>query len=171
MTPSANSGAALDPADWQTVNDDVMGGVSTSRVRAVPGGLRFEGVVAFDFGGGFASARRDYALPAGISEAAFAGFALSLRGDGKRYRLTLFTRSDATGLREPYHYQAKFETTGTDQAIKIPLADFAARLRGHTVTAPPIAPSRMVALGLQISDRQEGPFALEVRSIEPIVAG
>jgi NADH dehydrogenase [ubiquinone] 1 alpha subcomplex assembly factor 1 len=170
MTLSAISAISLDPADWQAVNDDVMGGVSTSQVRRLEPGVRFEGTVSFDHGGGFASARRDYALPDGVAAGSVAGFALQVRGDGKRYRLTVFTRNAATGQREAYHYQARFETTGDVQLLRLPLSAFAASFRGRPVAAPPLDPARIVALGLQISDRQEGPFALDLHAAELIVA-
>jgi monofunctional biosynthetic peptidoglycan transglycosylase len=159
------SGAPLDPAAWQIVNDSVMGGMSKSRVVAAPGGgVRFEGVVSLEYGGGFASARCAYSLPAAEARAPVGGFALRVHGDGKHYRLTIFTRSATTNSREPYHYQGKFETTGGEQEIRLPLAAFSASLRGRQVAAPPLDPCLIVALGLQISDRQSGPFVIDLRT-------
>jgi monofunctional biosynthetic peptidoglycan transglycosylase len=167
----ALSGVSLDPAAWQIVNDAVMGGMSMSRVVAAPGGgVRFEGVVSLEYGGGFASARCPYSLPTTEDRAPVGGFALRVHGDGKHYRLTIFTRSATTNSREPYHYQGKFETTGGEQELRLPLAAFSARLRGRQVAAPPLDPHLIVALGLQISDRQPGPFVIDLRAAGPFDA-
>lgn len=168
---TSTSGITLDPAEWQIVNDGVMGGMSMSRVVAAPGGgVRFEGVVSLQYGGGFASARCAYSLPIAEDRAPVGGFALRVRGDGKHYRLTIFTRSATSNAREPYHYQGKFEATGGEQEIRLPLAAFSARLRGRQVAAPPLDPHLIVALGLQISDRQPGPFAIDLRAAGPFDA-
>ena len=45
-------------AAWTTVNDPVMGGMSTSRIAFGNGGLMFSGVISLENNGGFASARR-----------------------------------------------------------------------------------------------------------------
>ena len=167
----STSGITLDPAEWQIVNDGVMGGMSMSRVVAAPGGgVRFEGVVSLQYGGGFASARCAYSLPIVEDRAPVGGFALRVHGDGKHYRLTIFTRSATTNAREPYHYQGKFETTGGEQEIRLPLAAFSASLRGRQVAAPPLDPHLIVALGLQISDRQPGPFVIDLRVAGPFDA-
>jgi monofunctional biosynthetic peptidoglycan transglycosylase len=167
----STSGITLDPAEWQIVNDGVMGGMSMSRVVAAPGGgVRFEGVVSLQYGGGFASARCAHSLPITEDRAPVGGFALRVRGDGKHYRLTIFTRSATTNAREPYHYQGTFETTGGEQEIRLPLAAFSARLRGCQVAAPPLDPHLIVALGLQISDRQPGPFVIDLRAAGPFDA-
>jgi monofunctional biosynthetic peptidoglycan transglycosylase len=168
---TSTSGITLHPAEWQIVNDGVMGGMSMSRVVAAPGGgVRFEGVVSLQYGGGFASARCAYSLPIVEDRAPVGGFALRVHGDGKHYRLTIFTRSATTNAREPYHYQGKFETTGGEQEIRLPLAAFSASLRGRQVAAPPLDPHLIVALGLQISDRQPGPFVIDLRAAGPFNA-
>ncbi|MFN7573394.1 MAG: CIA30 family protein, partial [Betaproteobacteria bacterium] len=93
-------------AEWQVVNDGVMGGVSSAQVAAsADGALRFSGVVRLDYNGGFASARRAATLPADAT-----GLAITARGDGNRYRLTLFTRDARTGARQPFMYYAVFGT-------------------------------------------------------------
>jgi len=161
-----NAEVPIDAAAWQIVNDGVMGGVSSSAVRALgAGGLRFEGRLSLDYGGGFASARRSFSLPGEVAVPSVSAFALRVRGDGRQYRLTVFMRDPRTGEREPYHYQGAFKTSGDEQEIVLPLADFVARFRGRPVDAPLLDPQRIIAIGLQISDRQAGPFVLDVRSI------
>ena len=48
---------ATNSTAWQIVNDDVMGGVSTSRFQVRTNGAVFSGVVSLENNGGFASVR------------------------------------------------------------------------------------------------------------------
>ena len=90
-------------ADWSAIDDTVMGGVSSSRLRHDPAGHAvFEGVVSLERNGGFASVRSrplDLAAPGTVS------YVLEVRGDGKRYKLNLRTDDAFDGV----SYQAAFE--------------------------------------------------------------
>jgi hypothetical protein len=154
----------LEAAAWQVVNDDVMGGVSRSAVRALPdGGLCFEGVLSLDYGGGFASARCAWTPPRAAASAA--AFALRVRGDGRLYRLTVFVRDATSGQRAAHQWQAPFAAPPGESVHEVPIAACVARYRGRPVAAPPLAVSAILAVGLQIADRQAGPFALELLSL------
>jgi hypothetical protein len=148
-------------AEWSSIDDGVMGGVSRSSLRfAAAGHAVFEGCVSLERNGGFASVRSrplDLGLP-GASQ-----YVLDLRGDGKRYKLNLRTDDAFDGI----NYQAAFVTTPeVCTLLRLPLSLFAPSFRGRTVPgAPPLDPARVRQLGLMIADRQDGPFLLEVRSI------
>ena len=74
---------------WQVVNDDVMGGVSTSQFQLVPnGGAVFSGVVSLENNGGFASVRSS---PVRENLSCTDAFVLRVRGDGRRYKFTVRT--------------------------------------------------------------------------------
>jgi NADH dehydrogenase [ubiquinone] 1 alpha subcomplex assembly factor 1 len=148
---------------WSAVDDRVMGGVSRSRLRHDPAGHAvFEGELSLEQGGGFASVRSGPLEP-GLP--ATAAYLLEVRGDGKRYRLSVRTEEAVDGV----SHQASFETTpGAWILVRLPVAGFAARFRGRTVTgATPLDPARASQLGLMIADRQAGRFALAIRSIRP----
>ena len=49
----------LDPAPWQSINDGVMGGVSSGTMTVSPNGLVLEGELSLENNGGFASVRRN----------------------------------------------------------------------------------------------------------------
>jgi NADH dehydrogenase [ubiquinone] 1 alpha subcomplex assembly factor 1 len=86
-----------------------------------------------------------------------------VRGDGKRYKLNLRTSDGFDGV----VYQAAFETQpGAWLTAELPLSDFAPRLRGRPASGM-LDRAHVSSLGLLISDRQAGPFRLEV---EPIAA-
>ncbi|MFM1991393.1 MAG: hypothetical protein RJA99_4350 [Pseudomonadota bacterium] len=148
-------------AGWLAIDDRVMGGVSSSRMRFDPAGHAvFEGMVSLDRGGGFASVR---AAGLALGGPDTRGWRLESRGDGRRYRLALFV---VDGFDAP-SYQVEFEPpAGRWASIELPREAFEARLRGRAVPgAPPLEPARVRQLGLLVGDRQEGPFSLALRRI------
>lgn len=149
---------------WTPIDDVVMGGVSRSRFERTPHGAAFTGVVSLENGGGFASVR---CAPARWNADGAIAFVLDVRGDGKRYKLTTRTDDGFDGVQ----YQCPFDTrafdgaagTGEWQRIELPAADFVASFRGRRVAgAPPLAPERIRQFGLMISEKQAGPFRLEI---------
>lgn len=153
--------ADADVSRWIAVHDVVMGGVSAGGLSTAEGGIAvFDGEVSLAYGGGFASVRT---RPAPVDLSAFAGIALRVRGDGKRYDLNLRTDSAFDGL----YYKARFETPkGEWTDIRLPFAAFAPTYRGRVVGgAPPLDPAKIASFGLMISDKQAGPFRLELRTV------
>ena len=144
-------------AGWTPVNDVVMGGRSASTFLPSEGGAAFAGVVSFENGGGFASART--AARRWPTDGAL-GFTLVVRGDGQRYRFTL------RGDDEAIQYQAGFVAPADWSTVELALADFVPRHRGRTLNdAPPLRAADIRTLGFLIADRQAGPFRLEIASI------
>lgn len=146
---------------WSSVDDRVMGGVSHSRLRFdAHGHAIFEGAVSFANNGGFASVRSG---PLNLGAPGAHGYAIEVRGDGKRYKLNLRTDDSFDGI----NYQAIFEApAGAWVVVRLPLGTFHPTFRGRGVPgAPPLDPARVRQAGLMIADRQEGAFALAVRSI------
>lgn len=147
-------------ARWYAVNDGVMGGRSESAPAvAAAGTLVFAGAVSLENNGGFASIRRTLDTPAdGIA------FVVTLRTDGKRYRMTAYTEVDSRGLQYSMPVDAP---AGEWTRVRLPAAGFHASFRGRALPdAPPLTIAAVRAAGFIISDRQEGPFRLEIRSIE-----
>jgi NADH dehydrogenase [ubiquinone] 1 alpha subcomplex assembly factor 1 len=145
-------------ARWRSTDDVVMGGQSSSTMRAGEGVGVFAGELSLEGGGGFASVRR---RDQRVDLSAYGAIALRVRGDGKRYKLNLRTSDSLDGI----VYQAAFETQpGTWRTAKLALAEFAPRYRGRPA-AGTLDPSRVSSLGLLISDGQAGPFRLELSSI------
>jgi hypothetical protein len=153
-----------DPAsveEWHPIDDAVMGGVSHSRLRHDPAGFAvFEGVVSLDRGGGFASVR---SRPRDLGATGAVAYALDVRGDGRRYKLSLRTDEAFDGV----NYQAAFDApVGAWTTVRIRVSDFAATLRGRRVAgAPPLDAARVRQAGFVIADAQAGAFALAIRSI------
>ncbi|MCX5746719.1 MAG: CIA30 family protein [Proteobacteria bacterium] len=150
-----------DPAEvarWRAVDDVVMGGQSTSAMLAGDGIGSFAGEVSLAQGGGFASLRRG---DEPIDLSACDAIELRVRGDGHRYKLNLRTSTAFDDV----VYQAAFATQpGVWLTVVLALADFTPRFRGRPA-AGQLDPARVCSLGLLVSDRQAGPFRLELSSI------
>ena len=147
-------------AAWGAVDDVVMGGRSASRIAPCPDGAAFTGHVSLDNGGGFASVRT---RPGRWPTDGARTFVLRARSDGKRYKLTLRADDGFDGVQ----YQQAFTTAwGEWQDVRLPVAGFHASFRGRRIPdAPPLDPARIRAFGLMISEKQAGPFRLEVATL------
>lgn len=157
---------------WGALDDVVMGGVSSSGLRAAADGVQFTGVVSTDNSGGFTSVRtRNFEPPLNLG--GYAGIELDLKGDGQRYKFFL---RDATGW-DTVAYAQSFDTVA-DQwiTVQVPFQGLTPVFRAKTQpAAPPLNPSRIRSLQLMLSkfeyDRQlnphfmPGPFCLSVQRI------
>lgn len=146
-------------AAWTAVGDVVMGGVSTSAIVPFDGGAAFTGRVSLENGGGFASVRT---RPGAWDARGATAYVLRARGDGRRYKLTVRVDDGFDGVQ----YQSTFVAPADWQDVRLPIAGFRASFRGRTIVdAPPLDPARVRAFGLMISEKQAGPFRLEVATL------
>ena len=159
LNPEKNIG--LD--NWNIVNDDVMGGISTSYLSVSDEkNLIFNGNLSLDNNGGFASSRL------GLKKNILKGvksLTIRIKGDGNSYKLRLSQDNRRAS------YSANFESVKNEWVeVNIPIEDFIATWRGYTYTDyPSIQTDRIISLGLQISDKQEGKFKLEIDYIKAIL--
>jgi NADH dehydrogenase [ubiquinone] 1 alpha subcomplex assembly factor 1 len=146
---------------WQVVNDDVMGGVSTSSFCLTNSVALFQGTVSLENNGGFASAR---SAPARHDLGGNDAFVIRVRGDGRRYKFT--ARTDPSF--DSAIYQCLFTTKkGEWEEHLLPFKQFTPTFRGRVLTAePPLDPAKVTSMGLLISEKQEGPFQLELAWIK-----
>lgn len=143
---------------WDVVNDGVMGGVSTSQFQVLTnGGAVFSGTVRLENNGGFASVR---STPVRENLAGLTAFVLRVRGDGRRYK---FSARTGVGFDSPL-YQCSFTTKqGEWEEHRLAFSDFVPTFRGRVLTdVPPLDPAGVNSVGFLISDKQAGPFRLEI---------
>lgn len=149
-------------AAWRSVDDVVMGGVSSSRMEPAEGTAVFTGRVSLEQGGGFASVRSPddaYDL------SAYGGLQLRVRGDRKTFQLVLHT-ADAEAS-----YRVTFTPGPTWRDYAFAFEDFEPRFRGRPAPqAPPLHPARVRSVGFLIADKQDGPFALHVAWLRAVPA-
>jgi NADH dehydrogenase [ubiquinone] 1 alpha subcomplex assembly factor 1 len=146
---------------WAPINDVVMGGVSHSRFDYVgESTAEFSGTVSLENFGGFASIR---STPSSYDLRAYTGLLLRIRGDGKRYKMNLKTEASLDGVQ----YQAVFETeVGAWTEIRVPFSKFVPMFRGvFTRNSPPLDTASICSFGFLISDKQAGPFRLDIDRI------
>ena len=148
---------------WEIVNDGVMGGCSESRFEInEQGNGVFRGNISLENNGGFASVRHREAL----SFEAYSQLHLKLKCDGKRYCFRLRT-ADEHGKINRFSYDYRFDTKPNCwQDVYLPLSDFRPFFRGRALQhVSPLDQSAIRQYGFLISDRQEGPFRLEISGI------
>jgi hypothetical protein len=147
---------------FQVINDDVMGGLSRSRLSLAPGCMSFTGEISLENNGGFACFRGPVRFPADS-----AVLLLTARGDGRRYKLTL-KLDDGPGTAQ---YQTAFVASQEWKTLRFRPADFQASFRGRAVAAPPVPFVDVRHMGLLISDKQSGPFMIELREFRAEAEG
>lgn len=154
--------AATNSPAWEVVNDDVMGGVSTSRFQVLTNGCAvFSGTVRLENNGGFASVR---SAPLRECLTDLTVFVLRVRGDGRSYKFSVRT---GAGFDTPLYQRAFTTKRGEWEEHRLPFKDFAPTFRGRILTdVPPLNPAKATSVGFLISDKQEGPFKLEVAWIK-----
>lgn len=147
---------------WQAVNDGVMGGVSSGTTAISPRGyLQFAGRVRLENNGGFASARSSRldalalaALSAGTEVVA------RVRGDGRRYQLTMRT----TG---PWFWATIEPPAGEWVELRLPYARFAPHGRfGDLFTGPAYAGEPVESVGVLIYNKRVESFRLDIAWVE-----
>jgi hypothetical protein len=161
----ADLGESGEVEAWYPINDTVMGGVSSSSIEpGTSGNALFTGVVSLENNGGFASVR-NRAGTYDLSDCS--GVRVRLRGDGKQYKFNIRTTRRFDGV----NYRVEFPTKeGEWMEIDFPLAAFAPTFHGRVLEdAPALDPSRITSFGFLISDKQEGPFRLEIEWIQGIL--
>ena len=148
--------------NWNIVNDDVMGGISTSTMSLnKEKNLLFKGNLSLENNGGFASSTLSLEKNI-LNEVKF--FKIKFKGDGNSYKL----RFRQNNRRASYSHDFK---SSKDEWIEVDLRveDFKATWRGYSYSDyPALEPKEVISMGLQISDKQEGEFILEIEYIKAV---
>lgn len=144
---------------WRSINDGVMGGLSSGGIVQVDEGLRFTGKLSLENNGGFSSARR--LVGQDLSDAT--GVRLEVRGDGRDYQFRIRQNNRFDGVA----WRAMFSTNDEWQIVEIALDDFIPVFRGRIISeAGPVVASEIQQIGFLLSDKNAGRFELDIRRIE-----
>lgn len=147
---------------WETINDAVMGGISTSVMFISENNTAvFQGDISLENYGGFASLRT---RPRKFRLNGFQGLEVRVLGDGKTYRLRLRTDDDYEGIA----YQTHFSTiSGEWILVRMPFDTFTPVFRGRVVSdAPKLNIDAVRRIGFMVADKQAGPFRLEIEWVK-----
>lgn len=150
--------SSVESAQWRTVDDNVMGGLSQGNlvITQASTGL-FSGTISLENNGGFSSVRRGIdGLAVGLDDA----IALRIKGDGRQYQFRLKMDTSDRAI----SYRAEFNTTADEwTTVSLPLSSFEPVFRGRVVAdAAPLVPSEVEEIGLLLASKQDGAFTLEV---------
>lgn len=147
-------------AQWQVVNDGVMGGRSTSRVeRTADGTLRFSGNLSLENNGGFASMR---SRPRTLGLSRNDSIRLRVKGDGRTYTFNLYVPQRQMA----FSYRTEFSTVaGQWTEVQLPLNKFVATSFGRVVRNATLVPAQINSVGILLGDKKPGGFNIEIESI------
>lgn len=150
--------AEADIDSWNIMNDDVMGGVSSSTFKLNEDGHGlFEGTVSTANNGGFASVRHK------VSKMNLTGkkvVVIRLKGDGKVYQFRVKKRKF-----DSESYITTFTTSGSWETIEIQLSDLYPSFRGRTLDKPNYDVSSMEELSFLIANKKNESFQLLIDTI------
>ena len=145
--------------NWRIVNDDVMGGISTSKFKLSNSGYGvFQGNVSTENNGGFASVR--YIMDeVNIEEAS--AIRIKVKGDGKNYQFRIKNKTS-----DYFSYVTTFTTSGDWQTIEMQLNDFYASFRGRKLDLPNFNKKAIEQIAFLIANGTDETFKLEIDKIE-----
>ncbi|OVE75796.1 hypothetical protein BVX98_06985 [bacterium F11] len=143
---------------WFSINDGVMGGVSSGRLE--PSGAHtalFKGNVSFENNGGFSSVRSE---KINIDFSGTSALILRVKGDGKKYKFRIQSSIHPSDVL----YECVFHPSSSDwEEVTLPYKEFNVVRRGMRLkNEPPLDASTIQSLGFLISSQQEGPFELMI---------
>lgn len=157
--------AKMDSAEsvskWRSINDGVMGGLSSGSPIYENGHMIFAGIINTN-GGGFSSIR------AQVADGAFANMnaiKFRVKSDGRIYKATF--RTDARyGWRE-VSFQAPLPVTtpGQWEDVVVPFSALKPSVFGRPVRGAEFDPNEVQSIGIILADGRDGPFRLEVEAM------
>lgn len=159
MTLMASVSFNMDAGSWRSINDGVMGGVSSGGMLQNDEALVFTGELSLENNGGFSSVRK--LVKQDLSGAT--RVRMEVRGDGRVYQFRIRQNNRFDGVA----WSAMFASKGDWQTVEIALDQFAPVFRGRSVPqAGPVVASEIQQIGFLLADKNAGPFELEIRHIE-----
>ena len=147
---------------WQTVNDGVMGGLSSGGSSLEEGVLSFKGVTNTN-GGGFSSIR--LSVPRGLLAGAD-HLKVRMKRDARAYSLTLRTNVTSYGRRIAFRGPIIGSPEGAWGDGVLSFDTLRASIWGRAVPDAVFDPGEVVEIGLIIYDGEDGPFEMQLKRIE-----
>lgn len=150
--------SSADIKSWSTLNDDVMGGVSSSTFKINKDGHGlFEGNVSTANNGGFASVR--YRCNVTTKSSKF--IKIRLKGDGKDYQFRIKEK-----ISDFESYITTFSTSGNWETISIKLNDLYPSFRGRKLDKSKFEATSIEQISILIANKQDESFKLILDKIE-----
>ncbi len=147
---------------WRSVNDGVMGGLSSGGPRFNGEHMVFEGVINTK-GGGFSSIRAQVPSDAFVDMTVLK---LRVKTAGRIYKVTL--RTDARYGRRDISFQAPLPVTTQGEWVDVivPFSELVPSVFGRPIDRVEFNPDMVKSVGIILADGQDGPFRLDVEAID-----
>ncbi len=150
-----------DLSNWQTIQDVVMGGVSTANFKINKEGYgEYTGSVSLENNGGFSSLHYKFNTK---NIEGYSKVVLKLKGDGKIYQFRLKEKQS-----DKQAYITKFSTTGDWQTITVDLNTLYPTFRGKRLDLPNFDARQIEQIAFLIANKKQESFQLILSSIELI---
>lgn len=150
--------SSSDATSWSTLNDGVMGGVSSSTFKINKDGHGlFEGNVSTANNGGFASVRYRSSVTAENKKS----IKIRLKGDGKDYQFRI--KENGSDFES---YITTFSTSGNWETISIKLSDLYPSFRGRKLDKPNFEAAAFEEISILIANKKNESFKLILDKIE-----
>lgn len=149
--------SAQNSNSWRIVNDDVMGGKSTSKISIIDNKGVFQGEVSLENNGGFAMTQYNCELS---DVKKFQKIVIHLKGDGKTYQFRIKENRYSR-----YSYVQNFKTSGKEEVIELSLKDFKPQFRGMKLNMSKFNKNRIEQIALLIGDKKDEKFKIELTKI------
>ena len=144
---------------WSIVDDDVMGGISSSNIVVNKNGIGlFTGHVSTENNGGFSSLRHQFNL---VDISNYKSFMIRVKGDGRNYQFRV-----KSNLNEYHSYKYEFETDKKWQDIEIQFIQMQPAFRGRMLSIPSFSNNTLQEICFLISNKVDEDFSLEIDYIK-----
>ncbi len=142
---------------WRIVNDDVMGGRSSSMLSLINKKGVFKGKVSLENNGGFAMTQLDSKIN-NIKN--YKKIVLKIKGDGKTYQFRIKEKRF-----NMYSYTQNFKTSGKEEEIVLYLKDFKPQFRGRKLDMPNFGKDIIEQVAILIGDGKNEEFEIQINTI------
>ncbi|WP_255554358.1 MULTISPECIES: CIA30 family protein [unclassified Tenacibaculum] len=144
--------------NWSITNDNVMGGLSSSKMVINDQGEGvFSGSISTDNNGGFAMTR----LPVDITLLEnTAKLVIKLKGDGKKYQFRIKSEKE-----QRFWYIQSFQTSTETEKIALPLNAFYASFRGNKLDIENFSAKEIKEIAILIGNKKNEEFKLKINNI------
>lgn len=149
--------------DWVLISDNIMGGVTESKLEYTGNSLLLSGSISLENFGGFASIKTQFGKY-DLSE--FKGVKIRFKSSRQQFAFTLENSQNWTRPNFKGSFSAKEENTW--EVATLYFTDFKEYQIGEPTGNPlnPASLKNMVRLGIITTAKKEGPFTLEVDYVE-----
>ena len=142
---------------WRIVNDDVMGGKSSSKISLINKKGVFKGEVSLENNGGFAMTQLDSKIN-NVKD--YKKIVLKIKGDGKKYQFRIKEKRF-----NMYSYTQNFKTSGKEEEIVLYLKDFKPQFRGRKLDMPNFGKDIIEQVAILIGDGKNEKFEIQINTI------